>query len=403
MFQPGNEFDDGSEDELAEPLLPPEDRLWRHPSEMALHGRPVSPEALDARRRWLSQTPSRTGALSAGLVGAVLATGVVLIGTHLTSWLSPSKPLSARALRLEIRSVVATTTTLASAVMPVTAPSVDVPLGRRVASGMALAEGWIDGRRHVVDDGIVVRSDGMIEVPASLAENAGGLQVTLAGGEFPAEVVGIDRATDLAVLHVNVKGLVPLRPAASSALVPGQWTTIEWLAPSEIVLSLGDVVSALPGVSEDGQDPSLFTELRTTASGLPAQPDGAAIIDGSGGLVGVVTDTRNGSLFMVPAPLAEQVATDLISDHRVDHGWLGIKGRPAAAGVKVVSVVRQSAAARAGIRPGDVIEAVNGRGVDTMGQLQARLYLMAPEKTVRLELERHGHQVGCTAVLQAAA
>ncbi len=403
MFEPGDEFDDGSEDERVEPLLPPEDRLWRHPSEMALYGRPVSPEALDARRRWLSQTPSRAGAWAAGLVGAVLATGVVLVGTHLTSWLSPSKPLSARALRLEIRSLVVTTTTLASAVMPVAAPSADVALGRRVASGMALVEGWIDGRRHVVDNGIVVRSDGMIEAPASLAENAGGLQVTLAGGEFPAQVVGIDPASDLAVLHVNVKGLVPLRPASSSALAAGQWTTIEWLTPSEIVLSLGDVVSALPGVSEDSRDPSLFTELRTTASTLPAEPGGAAVIDGTGSLVGVVTGARNGSLFMVPAPLAEKVAGDLISDHHVDHGWLGIRGRRAAAGVKVISVVRESAAARAGIRPGDVIETVNGRGVETMGQLQARLYLMAPEKTVRLELERHGHQVGCTAVLQAAA
>ena len=77
---------------LARPLLPPDDRLWRHPSELGQHGQPVSAEALSARRSWMAATPSRAGAWSAGIVGAVLATGVVLVGGHLTHLLSPPSP-----------------------------------------------------------------------------------------------------------------------------------------------------------------------------------------------------------------------------------------------------------------------------------------------------------------------
>ena len=90
MVEPGDDFDDVHEDEAAGPLLPPDDRLWRHPSELGQNGQQVSAEALSARRSWMASTPSRAGAWSAGIVGAVLATGVVLVGGHLTHLLSPA-------------------------------------------------------------------------------------------------------------------------------------------------------------------------------------------------------------------------------------------------------------------------------------------------------------------------
>jgi hypothetical protein len=153
---PGNEFDDGLEEEPASPLLPPEDRLWRHPSEIAAHGRSLSEEALNARSRWLSSTPTRAGAWSAGVIGAVLATGVVLVGTHLTTWIdhgsAPAKP----ALAVDLP-MVATSTTLASIVAPKLESRTGVEaIGRKVADGLALVEGWTATEAHVVDVLIVL-------------------------------------------------------------------------------------------------------------------------------------------------------------------------------------------------------------------------------------------------------
>ena len=83
MVEPADDFDDArddvSDDDWGAPLLPPDDRLWRHPSELGSNAMPISAEALSARRSWMASTPSRAGAWSAGIVGALLATGVVLI------------------------------------------------------------------------------------------------------------------------------------------------------------------------------------------------------------------------------------------------------------------------------------------------------------------------------------
>ncbi|MGH9298924.1 MAG: hypothetical protein ACRDZT_03310, partial [Acidimicrobiales bacterium] len=72
-------------------MLPPEDRIWRHPSELAVNASPPMEQTLAARRRWMLSTPTRAGAWSAGMVGALLATGVVLVGTHMTGWLTQNR------------------------------------------------------------------------------------------------------------------------------------------------------------------------------------------------------------------------------------------------------------------------------------------------------------------------
>ena len=97
MSEAFREFDESfDDDDGASPLLPPEDRIWRHPSEIASQPPALVAEVSAARERWLSRTPTRSGAWSAGVVGAVLATGVVLVGTHLTVWLGHPAPVAAR-------------------------------------------------------------------------------------------------------------------------------------------------------------------------------------------------------------------------------------------------------------------------------------------------------------------
>ncbi|MGH9292928.1 MAG: S1C family serine protease [Acidimicrobiales bacterium] len=407
MVEPGHDFDDGSEE--GRPPLPPEDRLWRHPSEIGTHANRGT-EALDARRRWLAATPSRASAWSAGLVGALLATGLVLLGTHLTTWLAPG----GRSAEASLSDV--TTTSLGSLGA---VSETDTALAHRVAQHLVFVEAW-EGDREIDADGVVVAANGMIAVPASMAERSSMLQVTLSDGEQfgAADVVGIDEPTGVAVVHIDDGGLSPLATVASQPR-PGDWTAIEWATPSRVVLAIGSVRTARQA-SAVGGGPALLSAVTTGGTGSASIPRGSVLIDADGAFVGLVTDRRGDAFVEMPAALVDRIASELIAKGRVVHGWLGIRGasRPGVpdaagrtgdrarqdpAGVRVTMVGSRSAAAVAGLRPGDVIEAVNGRRVATMGELQARLYLMPPQRTVSLEVERNGRTWDCKAMLQPAA
>jgi len=77
------EFDEPLDEGPRPPLLPPEDRLWRHPSEFGASHPSLPLDPVAVQRSWLLSHPSRRSALTAGVVGALLATGVVALGTHL--------------------------------------------------------------------------------------------------------------------------------------------------------------------------------------------------------------------------------------------------------------------------------------------------------------------------------
>ena len=98
----------------------------------------------------------------------------------------------------------------------------------------------------------------------------------------------------------------------------------------------------------------------------------------------------------VPAPLAEGVALELAKTHQVDHGWLGVRctdlgasgvGQPNQ-GAEVTTIMPGSPALKAGLEPGDVVVGVDTHRVDSVADLQERLYTVAPGTSVQLQVER---------------
>jgi len=135
---------------------------------------------------------------------------------------------------------------------------------------------------------------------------------------------------------------------------------------------------------------------------------GGVIVDGAGRPIGMVTASSGDALVATPGWLAEVVSDELISGGRVVHGWLGITGQTAAlspseTAVKVLSVSPGGAAAKAGVRAGDMIEAVNGEPTRTMSDMVAALYPLPPDRNVTLDLDRHGRILDARARLSAAA
>ena len=422
MAGPPHEFDDVFDDDESGPLLPPEDRIWRHPSELSTKG--DSSEVREARDRWLTSTPTRAGAWSAGLVGAVLATGVVLVGTHLTSWLgeTAARPVITTATVTTIGAPEETNSVL---------PTPAVKICSRVHASLTVVT--VD-KPHgtIMGDGVVLASNGEILVPLSLVANttsATPIQVTTGDGDvFVGRVVGSDAATELAVISVESDWLTPLSAAPDSTVAPDQWLAVEWSFPPSAysVLSMGAVSSPAATPAEPGSF-ELLDGLRLQALDLRQSPVGTVLLNAEGQLLGMIVSRVGDKVVEAPGNLAERVGEQIVRHGHVVHGWLGIDGESSPAvvpdppstsvlsslhgsgqptlpsGVKIVAVGAGTSAAQAGLRAGDVIEAVNGHAVSSMQALQSDLYTMPPNTAVRLTIDRGASVRDVDASLRAAA
>lgn len=431
VTEASHDFDESFEDDGPGPLLPPEDRVWRHPSEISSQpsGAMIA-EVSAARERWLARTPTRAGAWSAGVVGAVLAAGVVLVGTHLS--VSTARPSLGRS-----QATTVATTVVPPGVTAFVAPGIGA-IGATVRSGLTVvqvskADGTVSG------NGVVLTPNGKIVVPLSLVSGAFAIAVTTADGAvYAGRVIGTDEATQLAVVSIGITGAVaftPLVPSSDTSLTPGDWLAVEWSALSRndrdadnedsSVVSMGSVRSV--GAASTGGNYQLLDSIAIQASDLSSAPVGTVLVNSTAKLVGIITGRKGSNVLEIPGLLAVEVGQQIIEHGRVIHGWLGIEGQCTCAiasrdvsratssgesarlremmppGVEVVEVGSGTSAAAAGLRTGDVIEAVNGQRVDSMQALQQMLYVMAPHVDVALTVERGTSISTVSAVLQPAA
>lgn len=247
--------------------------------------------------------------------------------------------------------------------------------GTRRGSGSGIV---YDGQGHVVTNSHVVAAGATYEVVLS------DLRV------YPAELVGTDPTTDLAILSITAEKLTPISFGDSDALTVG--------APAIAVgsplgldggpsLTVG-VISALGREVRTGNTITLYGMLQTDAP-ITQGSSGGALVDGQGRLVGITTAVGvsevgiEGIGFATPVEVVTRVADEIIADGGASNPYLGISGATsfvetsdggtAPIGVFIDSVEPNTAASVAGFSEGDVIAAINGDTVKTMDQLIALL------------------------------
>lgn len=368
------ERDDGlGDDEPVAPLLPPDDRLWRHPSEVSAH--PLS--AATSRRRDGRVLP--IAALS-GVIGALLAGGVVAAVGGM------------RARTDTLHTVVQREASPLA--MPVAAGAGIVEVAEKTRP--AIVEVHVDGNDDEADgSGVVFRSDGHILTSAHVIDEARTVHVVLPEGQgLEAVVVGRDPETDLAVLKVDRTGMATAAFGSVAGLKVGHVAIVVGAS-----LALG-VVSALGREVTVSKGTRLLDMIQTDTPVSEAS-SGGALVDAGGAVIGITTSV-DGTGYATPVDVARDVADQLIATGKVAHAWLGVEGsdlgdaearRLGVDGGAVVRRVRDgSPAAAVGLAPRDVIVAVDGVTVQSMSALKVTLRERRPGQAVDLRFLRDGKE-----------
>jgi putative serine protease PepD len=406
----GVEPDEGSEDDG--PLLPwisPDDRLWRHPSEMgSSRARPPATHRggrSGGVRLW-------SVAVAAGVVGAVLASGVgIATGSfvHRTTVLSPVTRLLAPSSMPVTTGVTSSTATAPNwpAIADDVAPSVVTitasgPAGEQVGSGVLYTS--IGDKAYILTAGSLIGGDQ--------------LKVTFDDSEVQAaRIVGIDHQTGLGLISVpgGKRDFPPFASETSLQVaqpVMGIGARAATGAPN---VSTGSI-SALD-VAVDTGDESTMENLIGISSSEPVADLGAALVDPQGAVFGIEASvdtpdaTQAGQTFAVPYDVADHVARQMLAGVNVTHPWLGVVNAkdPSSAtasqlslagGSQVTQVSPGSPAERAGLRPSDIITAFDGHPVASTGALTSLVCDSTPGQPATVTYIHQGQTRSATVTLE---
>jgi putative serine protease PepD len=398
--------------------LPPEDRLWRHPSESRADSARTGTESHGAGAGATSgPDPVRTWrvAITAGLCGALAATGLGVVG----GWWHGRTETVIRSIAPVTSSVTLAATgtggTNWSAVDDTVAPSVvslmvSGPSGPQEGSGLVIAT-TENGYAYVVTDRSLFAATGAAGYPDTTTVTF------LSGAEARGRLVGEDQLSGLALVEVSDVPQVSAPPTGTVAemhdadpvMVVGSRS-----APGGSVFTgsvSGEDRRVLLG---DGTDMDNLIALSVPAL-APAEA-GGPLLDASGRVVGLTVDLQpvdgaaQQSAFAVPIDEVTRVATQLIEGQRVTHAWLGISDAedvPSAmarqygltGGAQAGEVTEGSPAGRVGMRSLDIVSSFDGKPVTSTGALIADLQSMSPGRPVDIGFIHAGRSVHATVTL----
>lgn len=278
-------------------------------------------------------------------------------------------------------------------------------------------------RQQSTGSGVILDSEGYIVTCAHVVENARRVQVLLStplqtkapgqsllkskGKELEAQVVGVDRETDLGVVKVMEKGLPSVELADSDTLKQGQ-VVLAFGAPLGLANSL--TMGVVSGVARQlkAEDPMVYVQTDT-----PINPgnSGGPLVDNNGQVVGINTfilsqsGGSEGVGFAIPSNIVRNVYGQLRKNGRVRRGIIGVYaqtitpllatslGLPQEWGAIISDVVPRSAADLAGMKEGDVVLTLDGKVMENARQFNVNLYRRPIGDKVLIEVLRENSKL----------
>jgi len=361
--------------------LPPDDRVWRHPSE-------VSVKRPSARRQlWAVGLVS---AVAAGLLSTGLA---VVAGTLLDQGNGSGS--------------------LRRAVLPGPVPATNDRIAETAERlRPALVELRVNNGRTTSGSGVIFRSDGHILTNAHVIAGGTSLAAVLFNGrEVPARILGSDPVTDTAVVKID-DGPYQVAPLGATADLRVGQQAIAIGSPLGLAggpsVTVG-VVRALHRTVWARDDAQALVDMVQTDAPIAPGSSGGALLDADGRVIGITTAVAltgsgndgsgdDGFGFAVPIDTARSAADQLIEAAKVANVWMGVEcidldGATAvdldvAGGTMVDGVRSGSPAEHAGLTARDVIVSIDGRAVPSLGMLLVMLRGHRPGDVIILDVVR---------------
>jgi serine protease Do len=262
-------------------------------------------------------------------------------------------------------------------------------------------------REQSLGSGVIITPDGTIVTNNHVIDGASDIEVDLSDKrEFKAKLIGTDAKTDIAVLKIDATNLPTLAVGDSSKLQVG-----------DVIFAIGDpfgigetaTMGIVSATGRGGLGIEGYEDFIQTDAAINPGNSGGAMIDLHGDLIGINTAILTGGGggnqgvgFAIPINMARSVMDQIVGHGKVVRGYLGLYPQdvtPALArqfglnkpGGALVSGLKPDApGAKAGLRDGDVILAVNGQSVESANDLRLRISQTAPGTSVKLQVSRDG-------------
>src|SRR5581483_8469764 len=261
-----------------------------------------------------------------------------------------------------------------------------------------------------IGSGVIISPDGYIVTNNHVVQDAVDIRVTTSDRRvLPAKLIGTDPLTDLAVIKVNASNLAAVPFGDSTALKQGQ-TVLAFGNPFGLRFTVTrGIVSAVNRANpytDDARKPGQFIQ---TDAAINQGNSGGPLVDARGEVIGINTFliSPSGSFagmgFAIPSQIVKPTTEKLIRYGKVSHGYMGVSINDVTPenakffhlkdnmGAVVSSVEPNSPAAKAGLKVGDVITAVDGQKVDDAGQLQVLVGAKEPGTKINMEVNRDGN------------
>ncbi|WP_420998102.1 DegQ family serine endoprotease [Cupriavidus sp. 30B13] len=265
--------------------------------------------------------------------------------------------------------------------------------------------------------GFIVSPDGLILTNAHVVDGAQEVTVKLTDRrEFKAKVLGVDKQSDVAVIRIDAKDLPTVRLGDPARVRVGE-PVLAIGSPYgfENTVTAGIVSAKSRSLPDDTYVPFIQTDVAVNPGN-----SGGPLFNQRGEVIGInsqiysQTGGYQGLSFAIPIDVATKVETQLVAHGKVTRGRLGIGvqevnqalaqsfGLPKPTGALVNSVEPDSPAAKAGVKPGDVIVQLGNDVIDHSGDLPEHVADLAPGTQTSLKVIRKGDPVTLTVKIGTA-
>jgi len=260
-------------------------------------------------------------------------------------------------------------------------------------------------RTQSLGSGFIIDLDGHILTNSHVVEDADEVTVVLLDKrEFKAQIIGIDKRSDVALLKISAKDLPFVTIGDPSKLEVGEWV-VAIGTPFGFTNSVTQGIVSAKGRALPGQNVSPF--IQTDAAVNPGN-SGGPLFNLNGEVVGInsqIYSQSGGSMgisFAIPIDVAIKVKDELLKHGKVRRGKLGVSiqnvspelaeafGLPKVAGALVSSLENGGPAERAGLQPGDVVLQYDGKAIENSADFARAIGGSAPGASVKLQVWRDG-------------